>query len=84
MLAFALCGLTKSQAVEAYTGSRIFWDTATRTTVFNGGGYARIIQLQDGRLMAVCESGGIKIAFSTDKGANWSSATASLALQRRP
>ena len=75
MLVFAICGLTESQAVEAYTGSRIFWDTATRTTVFNGGGYARIIQLQDGRLMAVCESGGIKIAFSTDKGANWSSAT---------
>ena len=43
--------------------------------MFNGGGYARIIELQDGRLMAVCESGGIKIAFSEDKGSTWGSAT---------
>jgi len=61
--------------VEPYRGSRIFWDTSTRTTVFTGGGYARIIELQDGRLMATCESGGIKVAFSRDKGASWSSAT---------
>lgn len=73
-LFFALGWQTVS-AVEAYRGSRIFWDTATRTTVFNGGGYARIIELQDGRLMAVCESGGIKIAFSQNKGSTWSSAT---------
>ena len=43
--------------------------------MFSGGGYARIIELQDGRLMAVCESGGIKIAFSQDKGSTWGSAT---------
>ena len=62
-------------SVEPYGSSRIFWDTATRRTVFNGGWYARIIELHDGRLMAVCEGGGIKIAFSQDKGASWSSAT---------
>ena len=36
---------------EPYKGSRIFWDNATRKTVFSSGGYARIIQLKDGRLM---------------------------------
>ena len=60
---------------EPYSGSRIFWDNATRRTVFDGGGYARIIQLQDNRLMAVCESGGIKIAFSSNRGSSWSTPT---------
>ena len=60
---------------EPYKGSRIFWDNATRKTVFSSGGYARIIQLKDGRLMATCESKGIVIAFSTDKGSTWSSPT---------
>lgn len=72
---FLALGWQTSSAVETYSGSRIFWDTATRTTVFTGGGYARIIELQDGRLMAVCEGGGIKIAFSQNKGTTWSSAT---------
>ncbi len=67
-LLFCLSALCASAQVSGYSGSRIFWDTASRRTVFNGGGYARIIELQDGRLMAVCESGGIKIAFSQDKG----------------
>lgn len=58
---------------EPYKGSRIFWDNATRKTVFNSGGYARIIQLQDGRLMAACECNGIDIAFSENKGSSWSS-----------
>ena len=75
LLAILFCHLSSAHAVERYSGSRIFWDTATRKTVFNGGGYARMIQLQDGRLMAVCESGGIKIAFSNDKGSTWGSAT---------
>lgn len=55
-----------------YAGSRIFWDNATRKTVFSSGGYARILELQDGRLMAVCESSGINISFSTDNGSTWS------------
>lgn len=58
-----------------YKGSRIFWDTATKTTVFPHGGYARMIQLQDGRLMAVTENGGIDISFSGNMGSTWSSQT---------
>lgn len=60
-------------SVEPYTHSRIFWDQSSRRTVFASGGYARIIQLQDGRLMAVCENGGIQIAFSSNLGSSWSS-----------
>ena len=59
--------------VAPYSGSRIFWDQSTRKTVFSSGGYSRIIQLHDGRLMAVCESNGINIAFSGNLGATWSS-----------
>ena len=59
---------------EPYNSSRIFWDTATRKTICNGG-YGRLIELQDGRYMATSESGGIVIAFSSDKGATWGSAT---------
>ena len=75
LLAVLYGHLPFAHALEPYSGSRIFWDTASRRTVFSGGGYARIIELQDGRLMAVCESGGIKIAFSQDKGSTWGSAT---------
>jgi hypothetical protein len=75
LLAVLYGHLPFAHALEPYSGSRIFWDTASRRTVFNGGGYARIIELQDGRLMAVCESGGIKIAFSQDKGSTWGAAT---------
>lgn len=75
ILAILFGHLPFTHAVEPYSGSRIFWDTSTRRTVFSGGGYARMIELQDGRLMAVCESGGIKIAFSNDKGSTWGSAT---------
>lgn len=57
---------------KPYDGSRIFWDLNSRATVFDRGVYARIIQLQDGRLMATCESGGIVIAFSSDMGRTWS------------
>lgn len=59
---------------QPYKGSRIFWDNSTRKTVFKSGGYARIIQLHDGRLMAVCENNGINIAFSMNKGSTWSAA----------
>lgn len=58
-----------------YSGSRIFWDARTPVTIFNGGGYGRLIELKDGRLMACCESGGIKISFSSNKGKTWSSPT---------
>lgn len=58
---------------DAYTGSRIFWDTTTRTTVFSVGNYARVIQLQDGRLMAVAEHNGIEASFSSNMGDTWTS-----------
>lgn len=68
--------LSASAAGETpYKSSRIFWDTATKTTVFPNGGYARMIQLQDGRLMAVTENNGIDISFSTNLGSSWSSQT---------
>ncbi len=57
---------------EPYTRSRIFWDNATRKTVFKSGWYPRLTELADGRLMAVAESSGINYAFSTDKGNTWS------------
>ena len=62
LLAVLYGHLPFAHALEPYSGSRIFWDTASRRTVFSGGGYARIIEVQDGRLMAVCESGAITIA----------------------
>lgn len=58
-----------------YKGSRIFWDTSTQKKVFQNGGYARMTQLKDGRLMAVTENNGIDIAFSTDLGNTWSPQT---------
>ena len=57
---------------EPYNSSRIFWDTASRKVVFNSGGYARMIELQDGRYMATTETAGINIIFSSDKGNSWS------------
>lgn len=77
LLAFWLAGGFSASAEnrEPYKGARIFWDTTTRKTVFSSGGYSRIIQLQDGRLMACCEHGGIDIAFSSNSGGSWSSAT---------
>jgi hypothetical protein len=62
-------------SVTPYSGSRIFWDTATRKIVFNNGGYARMIQLADSRLLAVTENNGIDIAFSSNLGASWTSPT---------
>ena len=61
--------------VARYNGSRIYWDARSPITIFDGGGYARVIELQDGRLMACCESGGIRITTSSDKGTTWLSPT---------
>lgn len=59
--------------MEPYNGSRIFWDTTTRKNIFNGGGYSRLIVLQDGRLMACAEWDGIVISFSKNQGKTWTS-----------
>ena len=58
---------------QPYSSSRIFWDTANRKTLFDNALYARMIELQDGRLMAVTGAGGyIVMSISTDKGVSWS------------
>lgn len=72
-LLLSVLSLSISAATVArYNGSRIFWDARQPTTVFSSGGYARLIELNDGRLLACCESGGIKVSFSSNKGKSWS------------
>lgn len=59
---------------DPYEGSRIYWDINSKATLFPSGNYARIIQLQGGRLMAVAEAGGgISVAYSENGGTTWSS-----------
>ncbi len=75
LLTLFACLQSHAERVEPYQGSRIFWDTSTRKTIFGGAGYARIIQLQDGRLLAAAEQGGhIVISFSSNLGGTWTSA----------
>lgn len=69
---FLLCQVLEAATVARYTGSRIYWDARSPVTIFDGG-YARLIELQDGRLLACCESGGIKVSFSSNKGSSWTS-----------
>lgn len=72
-LLLGLNTVVRSERVAPYSGSRIFWDMNSQVTVFNSGNYARMIELQDGRLLAVAEAGGgISIAISENKGKNWS------------
>ena len=76
LLLFVCLSLNAEAAtVSRYSGSRIFWDSRSPITIFNSGGYARLIELSDGRLFACCESGGIKVSFSSNKGQTWSSPT---------
>lgn len=59
---------------EPKEGSRIYWDLSSRKMLFPSGNYARIIRLQDGRLIAVAEAGGgISVCYSNDNGSVWSS-----------
>ena len=64
----AITSVAHAKRVDPYKGSRIFWDTSSQTTIFPTGNYARLIELQDGRLLAAAESGGIAISFSENKG----------------
>ncbi|NDW10631.1 sugar-binding protein [Dysgonomonas sp. 520] len=74
LFALTMCVPSFGQRVTPYQGSRIFWDLGSQTTVFPSGNYARMIELQDGRLLAVAEAlGGISITFSNNKGTSWSS-----------
>lgn len=62
-----------AQRTTPYQGSRIFWDIGSEITVFPSGNYARMIELQDGRLIAVAEAlGGIAVTYSSNKGGRWS------------
>jgi hypothetical protein len=72
-LASVISAFAFGQRVAPYQGSRIFWDMNSQTTLFPSGGYARMIELQNGRLLAVAESGGISITSSSNKGTTWSS-----------
>ena len=73
---FLFCSLCAFAAkTQPYTGSRIFWNSRTPVKVFSGGGYARVMELQDGRLMACCEWSGIRISFSSNKGQTWKEPT---------
>ena len=62
----------QAKRVEPFQGSRIFWDTSSEATIFSTGNYGRLIQLQDGRLMATAEASGIVIATSSNLGKTWS------------
>ena len=64
-----------ARKMEPYEGSRIYWDISTQKPVFPSGNYGRMIQLRDGRLMAVCEKhgGGVLVTYSSDEGATWTS-----------
>ncbi len=66
------CLSSCSERVEPYAGSRIFWDVDSKVTIFERGNYARMIELQDGRLLCAAESDGICISFSSNKGETWS------------
>lgn len=59
---------------DPYNTSRIFWDRNSEKTLFSSGNYARIIQLQDGRIMAAAEAGGgISVCYSSNYGQTWTS-----------
>ena len=75
LLFISLCLNITAATMSRYTGTRVFWDSRSPITIFNSGGYSRLIELNDGRLLACCESGGIKISFSTNKGQVWSTPT---------
>ena len=62
----------QSRQRSPYKGSRVFWGLSSQKEIFPSGNYARIIQLQDKRLMAVCESGGIMASYSSNGGNTWS------------
>ncbi len=62
-----------AKRMDPYDGSRIFWDMRSQQTLFNDGWYSRMIQLQDGRLLAASEScWNVIISYSDDMGETWS------------
>lgn len=75
-MAATLAPAASGRAHAPYDYPRVFWDISTQQQIFTSGNYARLITLQDGRLMAAAESygpSGIKVCYSTDNGKHWSS-----------
>ncbi|MGN0188877.1 MAG: exo-alpha-sialidase [Candidatus Cryptobacteroides sp.] len=60
--------------------SRIAWDYSTLVKIFQPGNYARVIEIEDGKLLAVSGNGnsggmqGTQMAISDDYGETWSEA----------
>ena len=60
--------------------SRIAWDYSTLVKIFQPGNYARVIEIEDGKLIAVSGNGntngtrGTQMATSSDFGKTWSAA----------
>ena len=76
LTAFLLTPSLNALPKEPYSASRILWDMSSKEQIFTAGNYSRVIQLQDGRLLAVAEKGnGIAAAFSSDYGSSWSGET---------
>lgn len=65
-------------AVTELRRSRIAWDYSTFVKIFQPGNYARVIELEDGKLIAVSGNGnaggqqGTQMATSDDFGKTWS------------
>ena len=73
-MALLLAGNVSAVFYYPYSSSRIFWDRNSEKTLFSSGNYARIIQLQDGRIMAAAEAGGgISVCYSSNYGQTWTS-----------
>ncbi len=72
-IALSAAAFTASARYHApYEYPRVLWDISSQQTLM-GGGYPRLIPLQDGRLIAAAESGGIKVVYSNDNGDHWGS-----------
>lgn len=73
LLAAATFASLEAARHEPYSSSRLFWDMGSRKTLFSNALYARMIELQDGRLMAVTNiSDNIVVSYSSTWGSNWS------------
>ena len=72
-IALSAAAFTASARYHApYEYPRVLWDISSQQTLM-GGGHPRLIPLQDGRLIAAAESGGIRVVYSSDNGEHWGS-----------
>ena len=77
LLSLASYATLGAAPTEPYDFSRLLWDVNSQTVLFESGNYSRIIELQDGRLMAVAETygspSGVRVSFSPNFGSSWTS-----------